>query len=155
MVLYKDAKQYLQPKVSTKGFNQTKGINYAEMFNPVVRHITIRLVLTHVVDSHWTISQINISNAFLNGDLMERFYMQQPPGFTSTDPHLIFHLQKAIYGLKQAPRSWFLKSSNALKHLGFHSTISDNSLFIKFASSHTLFVLVYVDYILITGSSET
>ena len=138
-----------------KGFHQTEGIDYAETFSPVVRHSTIRLVLAHAVASHWPIRQIDINNAFLNGDLTERVYMQQPPGFTSTNPHLVCHLHKAIYGLKQAPRSWFLKLSTTLQQLGFHSTKSDTSLFVKFASSYTLFVLVYVDDILITGSSAT
>ena len=121
-----------------KGFHQTEGIDYAETFSPVVRHSTIRLVLAHAVASHWPIRQIDINNAFLNGDLTERVYMQQPPGFTSTDPHLVCHLHKAIYGLKQAPRSWFLKLSTTLQQLGFHSTKSDTSLFVKFASSYTL-----------------
>ena len=62
-------------------------------------------------------------------------------------------LHKAIYGLKQAPRSWFLKLSHTLHTLSFTPTKSDTSLFVRFTSSHTLLVLVYVDDILITGSS--
>jgi len=81
--------------------------------------------------------------------------MQQPPDFTSMNLHLVCHLHKAIYGLKQAPRSWFLKLSNTLKHLGFRSTISDSSLFVKFSFTNTLYILVYVDDICTTGSFET
>jgi len=144
--------QRCKARLVAKGFNQTEGIDYAETFIPVVRHTTTRLVLAHVVASRWFICQINV---FLNGDLTKRVYMQQPPGFTSTDLHLVCHLHKAIYGLKQAPRSWFLKLSSTLKHLGFRSTISYSSLVVKFSSIDTLYVLVYVDDILITASSET
>jgi len=125
------------------------------MFSLVVHHTTICLVLAYDIASRWPIHQIDINNMFLNGDLTERVYMQQSPSFTFTDPHLVCHLHKAIYGLKQAPQSRFLKLSTTLKNLGFHSTISDNSLFVKFDSSHTLFLLVYVDDILITGSYVT
>jgi len=135
--------QRCKAQLVAKGFHQTEGIYYVESFSPVVWHSTIRLVLAYVVASHWPIRQI------------ERVYMQQPPGFTSTDPHLVCHLHKAIYGLKQAPRSWFRKISTTLQQLGFHSIKSDTSLFFKFASSYTLFVLVYVNDILITRSSET
>ena len=64
-------------------------------------------------------------------------------------------LQKAIYGLKQASRSWFEKLRSTLESIGFHSTKSDNSLFVKFDPSYTIFILIYVDDIVITGSSAS
>ena len=77
--------------------------------------------------------------------------MLQPPGF-ETNSQLLCNLHKAIYGQKQAPRSWFQKLSHTLSSLGFSSTKSDSSLFIKTNAQTTLFVLIYVDNILITGS---
>ena len=142
-------------RLVAKGFHQTHGLDYAETFSPVVRHTTIRLVLAHAVTSGWPVRQVDVNNAFLNGDLSECVYMQQPPGFVSANPHLVCRLHKAIYGLKQAPRSWFLKLSNTLHSLGFTPIKSDTSLFVRFTPSHTLLVLVYVDDILITGSSPS
>jgi len=79
--------------------------------------------------------------------------MTQPPGFVSSSPHLVCKLHKALYGLKQAPRSWFQKLSTTLQNFGFHSTKSDNSLFVRYTSAYTIFILIYVDDIIITGSS--
>jgi len=115
----------------------------------------ICIVLSHNVANNWTIRQMDIDNAFLHGDLPERVYMQQPPGFISHDPPLVCQLHKVIYDLKQALRSWFSKLSTTLCDLGFCSTVSDTSVFTKFTSSYTMFVLVYVDDIIITASSPT
>jgi len=81
--------------------------------------------------------------------------MQQPPNFISANPQLVCKLNKAIYGLKQEPRSWYKKLSITLQSLGFNSTTSDSSLFVRFTHSSSLFVLIYVHDIIITGSVPT
>jgi len=101
-------------RLVSKGSNQTSGVDYAETFSLVVRHTTIWLILAHVVSSRWSIHHIEFNNAFLNGDLQECVFMQQPLGFNVVAPHLVYRLNKAIYGLKQALRSWFLKLSTTL-----------------------------------------
>jgi hypothetical protein len=91
-----------------KGFKQRYGIDYEEIFSPVVKSATIRLVLTLAVSRGWSLRQLNVKNAFLHGILEEEVYVKQPPGFE--DPytlHFICKLDKALYGLKQAPRAWF------------------------------------------------
>jgi len=80
--------------------------------------------------------------------------MPQPPTFISSDPTLVCKLCKALYGLKQAPRSWFFKLSHTLLNPGCQSRKYDTSLFTKITSTHSLFLLVYVDDIIITGSSS-
>jgi hypothetical protein len=81
--------------------------------------------------------------------------MKQPPGFNTKHPNLVCHLQKAIYGLKQAPRAWFGKLASTLHSFGFISTKCDSSLFILRTAQSTTYFLIYVDDILITGSSPT
>lgn len=81
--------------------------------------------------------------------------MSQPPGFVSSNKQQVCKLNKALYGLKQAPRSWFHKLSVALKSLGFLSAKSDTSLFMRFSPTFKIYVLVYVDDIIITGSSSS
>lgn len=76
--------------------------------------------------------QLDVNNAFLNGDLQEEVFMEHPAGFIDQqNPTLVCKLHKSLYGLKQAPSAWFEKLHHALLQLGFHSTKSDQSLFIQ------------------------
>jgi len=119
-----------------------------------VKPTTIRLVLSLALSAGWTVRQLDINNAFLNGDLDELVYMEQPHGFCS-QPGYVCKLNKPIYGLKQAPRAWYQKLSTTLIHLGFISNISDPSLFVQQSSSSTILILIYVDDILVTGTSSS
>ena len=112
-------------------------------------------MFTLAVTHGWSIQQIDINNAFLNGDLQEEVFMVQPEGFV--DPHRPTHVckpRKALYGLKQAPRAWFDKLKGALTSRGFHSSISDTSLFYTWRNGRMILLLVYVDDILITNECE-
>ena len=87
-------------------YSQEEGINYFETFSPVIKPTTIRLVLFSAISNKWCIRQLEINNAFLNGDLQEDVYMMQPRGFKDhTKPNQVCWLHKAIYGLKQAPHA--------------------------------------------------
>lgn len=79
--------------------------------------------------------------------------MCRPPRFEHSDRSLVCRLNKALYGLKQAPRAWFHKLTSALEKYGFTYSKCDNSLFICKTKTYTMFVLVYVDDILVTSSS--
>ena len=97
-------------RLVAKGFLQTEGVDYQETFSPVVKAVTIRIVLSLAVINNWKLRQVDINNAFLNGELSETVYMPQPEGFENSEhPNYVCKLKKALYGLKQAPRTWFDK----------------------------------------------
>lgn len=88
-----------------KGYQQIQGLDYYETFSPIAKSSTIRLILAISVHFGWTLTQLDIDNAFLHGHLAHPIYMSQPPGFLHPKyPHYVCKLQKSIYGLKQAPR---------------------------------------------------
>jgi hypothetical protein len=101
----------------------------------------------------WTIRQLDVSNAFFNGSLMEEVYMEQPQGFLDpTKPDHVCRLHKSIYGLKQAPQAWFTCLSSILLELGFVASLVDSSLFIFIMHNVKIFLLIYVDDIIVIGT---
>ncbi|BBN68591.1 hypothetical protein Prudu_489S000400 [Prunus dulcis] len=142
-------------RLVAKGFHQKEGLDYQETFSPVAKPVTIRLLLTFAVQFNWFLHQLDISNAFLHGDLKEEVFMHQPPGFSDPNfPNHVCQLKKSLYGLKQAPRAWFDKLFQALKSLGFTQSSSDASLFVLKVPVLVI-VLVYVDDILVSGPDSS
>jgi len=135
------------------GNKQTEGIDYSETFAPVAKMVTVRAFLQQVASLDWEVHQMDVHNAFLHGDLDEEVYIKFPPGFGSDDNRKVCRLRKALYGLKQAPRCWFAKLTTALNDYGFIQDISDYSLFTMERNGIRLHILVYVDDLIITGSS--
>jgi histone deacetylase 1/2 len=121
----------------------------------VVKIAIIRTVLTLSVSRGWSLRQLDAKNVFLHGVLEEEVYIRQPPGFEHPNaPHLICKLDKALYGLKQAPRAWYSRLSSKLCDLGFTPSKADTSLILFNKVGVTLFVLIYVDDIIVTSSSD-
>jgi histone deacetylase 1/2 len=101
----------------------------------------------------WQVQQIDVNNAFLNGVLQEEVYMRQPAGFEASNQSLVCKLHKSLYGLKQAPQAWYDRLTQALLRLGFNKSKCDISLLVNCHNGTCTYVLIYVDDILITGSS--
>jgi hypothetical protein len=96
-----------------------------------------------------------VHNAFLHGALEEEVYMKQPPGYESkSTPTYVCKLDKALYGFKQAPRAWYSGLSARLQHLGFTPSKADTSLIFFSRGGVQMFVLVYVDDIIVASSSQ-
>lgn len=140
-------------RLVAKGFHQQEGFDFNETFSPVVKPVTIRVILTLALTYKWDIQQIDVNNAFLNGILQEEIYMVQPPGFVAENKKLVCRLNRALYGLKQAPRAWYERLSSTLLQFGFQSSRCDPSLFTYIKGSHKLYILIYVDDIILTGTS--
>lgn len=141
-------------RLVAKGFKQRYGIDYEDTFSPVVKAATIRLILSVVVTKGWSLRQLDVQNAFLHGVLDEEVYMRQPPGYEDKrHPQFVCKLDKALYGLKQAPRAWYARLYSKLPSLGFRASKSDTSLFFYNKRNQSIFVLVYVDDIIVASSS--
>jgi hypothetical protein len=143
-------------RLVAKGFTQTPGLDFKETFAPVVKPQAIKVVLTIALKQGLTLRQMDVNNAFLQGQLFEDVYMQQPPGFIHSEfPHHVCKLKKSIYGLKQAPRAWHDSLKTFVLSVGFSTSFSDPSLFIYNKQEVCAFLLVYVDDLLLTGNNTT
>jgi hypothetical protein len=139
-----------------RGFTQREGVDYEETFSSVVKPATIRTVLSLAVTSNWPIRQLDVKNAFLHGHLDELVYSQQPAGFVyAAAPTHVCQLQRSLYGLKQAPRAWFTWFTTHLLTLGFIASRCDSSLFILHRDGMTAYLVLYVDDIILTGSTPS
>ncbi|XP_031092189.1 uncharacterized protein LOC115996890 [Ipomoea triloba] len=114
------------------------------------------MLFSLAVSNSWTLRQLDVHNAFLNGNLAETVYMKQPPGYEDPlHPDHVCHLQRSLYGLKQAPRAWFKRLHDFLVSTGFSSSKTDVSLFYYTLKSSRIFLLVYVDDIIMLGNDAS
>ncbi|KAJ9565777.1 hypothetical protein OSB04_001743 [Centaurea solstitialis] len=119
-------------RLLAKGYRQQEGIDYNETFAPVARIEAIRMFLAYAAHKDFTVYQMDVKTAFLNGVLKEEVYVSQPEGFVDKDhPDHVYILDKALYGLKQAPRAWYDSLSQFLVESGYSKGKIDNTLFIK------------------------
>ncbi len=146
--------QRFKARLVVKGFFQKEGVDYTDVFAPVSKHATLRTLLSIVAAQDLELEQLDVKTAFLNGDLEEEIYMQQPPGYVQGGSRVACRLLKSIYGLKQAPRAWHLKLKGVLESMGFTPCASDPSLYIKRTPEGPIYLLVYVDDILAAGKSK-
>ncbi|CAL1402003.1 unnamed protein product [Linum trigynum] len=137
-------------RLVAQGFTQELGVDYNEIFAPVVKMSTVRTLLAVAAQQNWPLFQMNAKNAFLHGDLDEDIYMELPPGYTLGAPGQVCKLQQSLYGLKQAPRAWFEKFQSSITGLRFLQSLNDPSLFTRTTSSGIVALLLYVDDMIIT-----
>ncbi|CAI7772759.1 unnamed protein product [Closterium sp. NIES-54] len=131
-----------------KGFQQREGIDFQEVFAPVAKAPTLRVLLAAAVVCGWKVEKMDVKMAFLYGVVDEEIYMKQPEGYDDGSGR-ICRLNMAIFGLKQAPRCWCARLVEALEALGFKVSGCDESLFTTEGEEEKVFLIVSVDDILL------
>ena len=146
-----EVEKFKAPLVA-KGYKQEFGIDYKEVFAPIARHDTIRLVISLAEQKSWSIFQLDVKSTFLHGDLEEQVFVDQPPGYIKTgNEHKVYKLRKALYGLKQAPQVWYSRIEAYFLREGFLKCPYEHTLFVKITNGgKILIVCVYVDDLIFT-----
>ncbi|KAL0433268.1 UNVERIFIED_CONTAM: Retrovirus-related Pol polyprotein from transposon TNT 1-94 [Sesamum latifolium] len=141
-------------RLVTKGYKQEFGVDYKEVFAPVARHDTIILVIALVARNSWPIFQLDVKSTFLHGDLQEKVFIKQPPGYVKLEcENKVYRLKKALYGLKQAPRAWYSPIEAYFLREGFQKCPYEHTLFVKLGEDgKMLIVCLYVDDLIYTGN---
>jgi hypothetical protein len=140
-------------RLCAQGFSQRRGIDYFETFAPVMTKETLRVLVALANERDLECHTVDISTAFLHGELEEEIYMKQPPGFvTPGEEHKVCRLLKGLYGLKQSSRAWNTRLKGELQNLGFVRTETDHCLYIKGTGDDLMALGVHVDDICAIGS---
>jgi hypothetical protein len=137
-----------------RGFTQRPGVDYDETFSPDVKFATVHAVLSLALSRDWAIHLLDVKNAFLHDTLTETVYCSQPTGFVDAAClDLVCRLNRSLYGLKQAPRAWYSRFTSYLASIDFVEAKSNTSLFIYWRGDDTVYLLLYVDDIVLTAST--
>lgn len=141
-------------RLVVKGYAQRYGVDYSEVFAPVARWDTIRLILALAAQKGWTVFQLDVKSAFLHGELKEAVYVEHPEGYVRKgEEHKVLKLKKALYGLKQALRAWYSKIEGYFMKEGFEKCSHEHTLFLKNEDGGSfLIVSLYVDDLIYTGN---
>ncbi|WVZ05356.1 hypothetical protein V8G54_018702 [Vigna mungo] len=145
-------KAMYKARLVAKGFTQIEGVDYHEIFAPVVKHCSVRVLMAIVAHCNLHLEQLDVRTTFLHGDLEETIYMKQPDGFAVDDRVCL--LQKSLYGLKQSPRQWYRKFDDFLIKLNFKRCNYDDCVYTLNHDGEMLYLLLYVDDILIASSDK-
>ena len=136
-------------RLVAKCFTQKDGIDYKETFSPVSKKDSLRIIMALVAHYDLELHQMDVKTAFLNGELEEEVYMDQPEGFSIGGKDMVCKLKRSIYGLKQASRQWYLKFNDVITSFGFKENIVDRCIYLKVSGSKIMFLVLYVDDILL------
>jgi hypothetical protein len=134
-------------RLVAQGFTQRKGIDFNEVFSPVVRFETVRIILATAALENWYITMVDVRNVYLYGKLDEELYVCQPEGFKAHEQeHKVRRLNRALYGLKQAGLVWWRElAASMIKELGFTMINSDAGLWVFRRNGKFCIALIYVD----------
>jgi hypothetical protein len=143
-------------RLVVKGYSQVQGVDFDDVFAPVARLETVRVLLALAAQGEWEVHHMDVKSAFLNGNLKEDVYVLQPPGFSDPKaPRKVLKLRKALYGLKQAPRAWNARLDEELCKLGFRRSAEEHVVYRRGSGNSLLLVGVYVDDLIICGPNSS
>ena len=145
-------------RLVAKGFVQVEGVDYFDVYAPVTKPTSIRVVLAIANLEDWDVDNMDVDTAFLQSPVHEEIYVAQPEGFERQGPkdeELVCRVHKSLYGLKQAPRNWNLEIDGWLREFGLVPSRADPCLYVLIDEGSVLVVLLYVDDLIITGNSRT
>jgi len=126
-----------------KGYTQSYGVDYQEMFAPVAKLNTVKILLLLVANKDWPLLQFDVKNAFLHGEILEEIYMDSPPSMIDSNGMKVCKLKKALYGLKQSPRALFGRFTKSMKAFGYRASNSDHTLFFKRGKGKITALIIY------------
>ena len=140
-------------RLVVKGYTQKEGIDYEETFSPIAMLKSIRILLSIGTHYDYEIWQMDVKNAFLNGNLEEEIYMMQLKGFIAKNQeHMVCKLKMFIYGVKQASRSWNIRFDQAIKSFGFEQNLNEPCVYKRHRDKEVMSLVLYVDDILLIGN---
>jgi hypothetical protein len=138
-----------------KGFSQVEGFDYDEIFSPVARYTSICTIISLAASMGWKLHQMDVKTTFLNAEIEEKVYIEQPEGFVIHDEKShVCRLKKALCGLKQAPHAWYEKMNGFLMSLGFNKSVVDPNLYYHIVGNECLILVLYVDDLFLTSSER-
>jgi hypothetical protein len=130
-----------------------EGIYYEETFAIVARYTFIQMIISLAASMVWKLHQMDVKTTFLNGEIGEEIYIEEPHGlFIHEKESHVCRLKKALYGLKQAPRAWYVRIDGHLMSLGFIKSVVDPNLYYKTVNGEALILVLYVDDLFLTGT---
>jgi len=137
-----------------KGYSQKHGVDFTEVYAPVARMDTVRMIIALAAHQNWQIFQLDVKSTFLHGELNEDVYVEQPRGYEKKgSEHLVYKLHKALYGLKQAPRAWFSRIEGHFIVEGFQRCDSEQTQFTKKNQDGKIIIVsIYVDDLIFTSN---
>ncbi|MBW0527427.1 hypothetical protein O181_067142 [Austropuccinia psidii MF-1] len=135
-----------------RGFHQKEGIDYGDVFSPTGRLTSLQLLLTLCHLNGFTIEQMDVKCAFLNGRPDKNLYILRPNGYTKHQPSKYFILNQSLYGLKQSPRCWHKELKNALKSIGLCAAHTDPCLYYSTNQNKPMWLFIHVDDLIFGGS---
>jgi hypothetical protein len=145
--------EWYKGRIVAKGFSQLFGLDFTEVFAPTARQSSIRLILAISAIEDLHLRTVDISHAFINGELEEEIYMKQPEGFQEHGPDYVCKLNRSLYGLKQASRVWNKKLHGTLISMGFKRLESDRSIYLYVRGDVRIIMPVVVDDMTLASKS--